>query len=222
MQSSFPKAPLLIAVTVLLTAGLVHGFWTNRWQQSGALEEAVSRLPSVPLQAGPWQGTDVTVDPEPFRQARAAGYWLRNFNREGGPGTMTVILMCGQAGHMSVHTPDICYRGAGFEMISQPHKQAIEAGSPDGKDEFWTARFRQGARNTGAELRIFWAWGTGPVWQAPESPRWALGDSAFLYKLYIVHETNDPTNAAQDTADFLKEFIPVLRKSLNSSTPPQP
>src|SRR4051812_26867673 len=104
--------PLIAAFLVLLASGLVHGFWTQRWQSSQALDAAVGRLYSVPLETARWKGTAVEVDPEPYQQARALGYWMRRYTKDGVSGSVTVILMCGRAGHMSVHTPDICYRGA--------------------------------------------------------------------------------------------------------------
>jgi hypothetical protein len=222
MASAIHPGPLIVATGVLLTSGLVHGLWTNRWQASSALDDACARLRAVPMRAGAWQGANVEVDPEQYRQARAVSYWLRHYTHNESSASMTVILMCGQAGHMAVHTPDICYRGAGFEVAHQPEKKVFAAGAGGSQAEFWTARFRQGTKAAGPELRIYWAWGCRGTWNAPDSPRWSLGGEPYLYKLYVVHETNSSAIAAELPEEFIKELIPVLEKSLFSYTQPQP
>src|SRR5713226_9546608 len=94
--------PLFAALVVLLVSGLVHGFWTQRWHTAAALDNAVARLHAVPMSAGSWQAVNIEVDPEPYQQTRALGYWMRRYTS--GSEAITVILMCGRAGHMAVHT----------------------------------------------------------------------------------------------------------------------
>ena len=158
--------PLLAALIVLVVSGLVHGFWTQRWHTLEALDKAVTRLPTVPIQIGGWQGVNIEVDPEPYQQARAVGYWMRHYRKR--PEVITVILMCGQAGHMAVHTPDICYRGAGFEMVGEPARYRLAGARPC---EFWTATFRQPGKTAGPDLEIYWTWRADDRWLAPSSPR---------------------------------------------------
>jgi hypothetical protein len=200
--------PLLAGVAVLVLSGVVHGLCTQRWQTSEALDTACARVPSVPLRAGAWTAAAVEVDPEPFEQARAAAYWVRRYTREGVAGSVTVILMCGRAGHMAVHTPDVCYRGAGYEMAAEPVRQNLKAG------EFWTARFSLPGRTVIPGLRIFWSWSADGRWQAPSSPRWAFGGEPFLYKLYVVRDAADESVLNE----FLGELLPVLEQSLFSGT----
>jgi len=199
--------PLLAALAALLISGLVHGFWTQRWQTSAALDGAVARLHAVPMPAGRWRALTVEVDPEPFAQARAVGYWTRRYTREGSNDSITVILMCGRAGHMAVHTPDICYRGAGYEMVGETvrHNVAFKGG---GNAQFWMAHFRQPASQ---DLAIYWAWSADGTWQAPSSPRLAFGGQPFLYKLYVVRETG-PRD--QLTPEFLQQLMPELNAAL--------
>ena len=210
----FRPLPLIVAFAVLLFAGLAHGLFTLRWQSSEALEAAVQRVHAVPLTAGGWHATPVEVDAEAFQQARARGYWMRRYTKEDAPGPITVILMCGRPGHMSVHTPDICYRGAGYEMVGEPTQENIAFGNEGSSATFWAARFRQPTRAAGAELRIYWTWSCDGSWQAPASPRFAFRGASYLYKLYIVHET--PAGAGRDgsTPGFLRQLLPTLDKSL--------
>jgi hypothetical protein len=205
--------PLLTALVVLLVSGLVHGFWTQRWHTAAALDSAVSRLNTVPLHAGIWKAVNIDVDPEPYEQARAVGYWMRRYTNVATGDSLSVILMCGRAGHMAVHTPDICYRGAGYEMVGEPAKYRLP-GSAD--CEFWRAAFRLPGQVGGAELEIYWAWGAEDSWKAPSSPRLVFGGQPYLYKLYVVREAAG--NPLQDavTAEFLRQLMPDLEAALFS------
>jgi hypothetical protein len=200
--------PLAAATAALVICGLVHGFWTQRWGASEALEHAVARLEHVPLQAGSWTALNVEADPEPFRQARAAGWWMRRYTRQGGKNAVLVILMCGRAGQMSVHTPDVCYRGAGYEMAGTQEQKTLPGGA-----QYWFARFRP-ATPTAPELAIGWAWSSDGRWQAPDAPRLTFGGQPYLYKLYVVREAAASPGADPVIAAFLQEVLPVFDDTL--------
>jgi len=204
--------PWLTALTLLLTAGVLHGLWTERWQPSTALAEAAARVHDVPLDIGDWQGEDVEVDMEAFAQAGARSYWARTYTNRHGDGTVLAILMCGRAGKMAVHTPEVCYRGAGYDVLDTPAHAVLRDSDGDDPGTFWNARFAKQAGSTG-ELRLYWAWGDGVLWQAPVNPRWELRGRAFLYKLYVSHERTGPGDA-DVTADFLRQLLPELHKVL--------
>src|SRR4051794_23502366 len=114
----------LVAVVLLVSAGVVHGLWTERWQPSPALEDAAEKVARVPLRFGDWVGKEGEPDPEAFAMAGARGYWTRTYTNERTGESVLVILMCGRAGRMSVHTPEVCYRGAGFDLADTPAPRA--------------------------------------------------------------------------------------------------
>jgi hypothetical protein len=203
--------PLIAALVVLLVSGLVHGFWTQRWHSAEALTGAVVRVHAVPLHAGNWKGVNLDVDPELYEQARAVGYWMRRYTNGATGDSISVILMCGRAGHMAVHTPDICYRGAGYEMVGEPARYRLPGSAAC---EFWAASFRLPGLAGVADLEIYWTWGADNSWKAPSSPRLAFGGQPYLFKLYVVREA--PGNPLQDpvTADFLRQFMPELEAAL--------
>jgi hypothetical protein len=121
-------------------------------------------------------------------------------------------LMCGRAGHMAVHTPDICYRGAGYEMVGEPVKRQITL--PSGAAQFWNARFRPADGGVDQDLSLWWAWNADGLWLAPSSPRLAFAGRPFLYKLYLVYGA--PNTPAQDSVGpaFLQELVPALQGAL--------
>jgi hypothetical protein len=204
--------PYLTSLTLLLASGVVHGLWTERWNPSTALEEAGARLMRVPLEIGDWQGEDVETDAADYAMAGARFYWARTYTHRHGGGTVFAILMCGRAGKMAVHTPEICYRGAGYDLLETPVRTVI-------RDEFdaeagvlWSARFAKQV-GTASDLRLYWGWNAGDGWQASANPRWDFRGRPYLYKLYVSHELS-ATRVADPTNEFLQQLLPVLQEML--------
>src|SRR5439155_7886441 len=98
--------PLLTGLVLLSLAALVHGVWTGRWETGRALEDACARVREVPLALGDWKAEELPPDREAFARAGARGYWMRLYRNGQSGEALTVLLMCGRAGKMSVHTPD--------------------------------------------------------------------------------------------------------------------
>ena len=207
--------PCLTAMTLLLAVGLVHGIWTERWYPSTALEEAGAQLVGVPMDIGDWHGSDVEVDPGLFTLAGARSFWARSYTERRGGGTVLAILMCGRAGKMAVHTPEICYRGAGYDLLTPPTRTVLRDDADDELGTFWHGRFsKQSAAES--DLRLYWAWSAGDGWQAPGNPRWEFRGRHFLYKLYVSHEINGPSDL-DPSAEFLRQLLPVLKETLPAS-----
>jgi hypothetical protein len=123
----------------------------------------------------------------------------------------TVLLMCGRAGRMSVHTPEICYQGLGYQVVETPVRQRVDFGGSR-KGEFWTARFTKDMGPTG-DLRLFWAWSPDGAWHAPSSPRWQFRGRPFLYKLYVVQDVGQD-QPSEPGIEFLQQLLPELDKVL--------
>lgn len=193
---------------MLLASGVAYHLLAK---DAAQLDPAAERVALVPLTVGDWQGRDEEVDRESFEQAGAKGYWMREYTHRRTGDVVLVILMCGRPGKMAVHTPEICYRGAGYEMNDPPPVASI--GSPGA---FWTAQFtKKGA--AALNLRLYWAWNAHGAWEASASPRWQFRGEPFLYKLYVSRESGRQGNTAAgaDVASrFMREFLPVLDRTL--------
>jgi hypothetical protein len=206
--------PILTGGVLLVLTGVVHGLWTGRWHTSEALVAAAARVEAVPRTIGTWQGKELPTDPALYAQAGARGYWLRAYATDRG-GAVSVVLMCGPWSKMSVHTPDFCYSGAGYEMVGAAVREKVTAPGA-APAEFWTARFRKQSPTGATFLRILWSWSTDGTWRAPDRPRWTFAGSPYLYKLYLVRDVTgevEPAELVRSLA-FLPELLPELQKSL--------
>jgi Protein of unknown function (DUF3485) len=201
------------ALAMLLASGVLYHLLAK---DSDQLDPAAERVALVPMAIGDWQGHDQAVDRESFEQAGAKSYWMRSYVKSRTGESILVILMCGRAGKMSVHTPEVCYRGAGYELYDQPAACAIQSDA-----SFWSAQFTK-KTPTPMHLRLYWAWNAHGVWEASTSPRWQFRGAPFLYKLYISRDNSRQPGVAPSAdvaVQFMREFLPVLDETLFSPLP---
>jgi hypothetical protein len=208
---------LLAAAVTLLGSGLVY---QSLARDSEELDAAVLRLPRVPLTIGDWEGSEVERkdgDERAFEHAGAKGYWTRNYVHQRTKATVLVILMCGRAGKMAVHTPEICYRGAGFELTEAPVSTVVKTPLGDDLGQFWTGQFAKPQAKT--SLRLYWAWGAAGVWEASSNPRWQYRGDPYLYKLYVSHDraSRSSTTGPDAALEFLRQFLPEVHGTLFAS-----
>jgi Protein of unknown function (DUF3485) len=205
------------AAVLIVGAGLVQGAWTNRWTMSPALAALPAKFESVPMVIGDWKATARDLPARERAMAGAEAYLTRVYTNASRGVSVSVLLLGGLPGNISVHTPDVCYPGAGYVLGSPTTFQR-----PDGIElqpaEFCTALATREGTNPSI-LRIFWAWNASKGWLAPEEPRWKFAAVPALCKLYVVRETagvvvdpkDDPCN------DFMSVFLPELDKLVFAS-----
>jgi hypothetical protein len=199
------------AAAVLAAAGVVHGFWTDRWARNEATDAAVARLQDVPLQVGEWQGEDIDA---PHPVPGVAGTVQRRYVNHRLGATVVLALVNGRPGPVATHTPEVCYGANGFNVGP---RQAVTV--PGGGGKFWTADASKTTVTQQTRIRLYWAWNGGGGWVASadarhEFPRHKCG---VLHKLYVIRELAGPRPPAdqQDPCEeFLAALLPVLHEAL--------
>jgi hypothetical protein len=209
--------PLLgITATLTFLSGYVHGLWTDRWGDSPELQEAVARLERVPTKVGDWDGHEEQLDPRATRRAGFRGYVTRRYENRRTGATVHLLLACGRSGPLSVHTPEVCYRGSGYAQVGRLRKHAPTPAESSAPAEFWTARFSKGAAAAPPQLAVLWAWSAGRGWLAPDNPRLTFAGAPALYKLYVVNATSPAEGSGVDGTcqEFLRQLLPELDKAI--------
>jgi exosortase len=203
------------AIALVVTSGIIHGRWINRWRVSRDLELAISNLDRIPLEIGDWKGRRQTVDNRELTGAGLDGLVMRHYENSRTGNTTSFVLVCGRPGPVSVHTPEICYPGAGFEMVqAQPVKFSVEA---DGRAaEFLKADFEKQESFPPERLRVYWSWNATGIWCVPANPRLGFASRPVLYKLYLVTRMSEGLERSADSteAEFLQQFLPELARIL--------
>jgi hypothetical protein len=205
--------PVITAFVLIVGGGAVHGLLTDRWQLSDEPEASAAKLTQIPLALEDWQGED--LEQKNGKVGGVAGTLQRRYvNRHDGR-TVTVFIVCGRPGPVSVHVPTDCYVAAGYEMLSTIQCSGPANGAePPGK--FWSAQFRKVQAADQTYLRIFWAWNAEGQWQAPEDPRFTFARHPALFKMYLLRDMPAPDdNVDGDPClDLLKQLEPAMQTAL--------
>jgi hypothetical protein len=204
---------MLFLFAVVLGSGIAHGVWSGRWNISDGPERAAAHLSEVPLTVGDWDGRVSELSPRHMRVAELSGAHVCEFvNRRTGS-VVSTLLVCGRPGPVSVHTPEVCYGGAGYEPIAS-RARYTNASLPAAA--FWVCDFQKPQAATPDRLRIFYAWNAQGTWAAPENPRLAFFRQPALYKFYVIRKLAkaDESLEGDPAVDFLENFLPQLDKRL--------
>ena len=200
----------LIGSIALIACGIVHGFWTDRWHPPVETEQAAARLDAVPLELGEWDGEVIPVKPGDGGAGVAGCIQRRYVNHKTGA-AVTVLLVCGRPGPVSIHTPEVCYGANGYLVGSKSRVEMDEAG-----DNLWKTDAVRASASEETRLRLYWAWNGGNGWSASEDARLQFVRYPVLHKLYVVRELNSLGESSENEPcqEFLRLLLPMLRKTL--------
>jgi hypothetical protein len=201
-----------IAITAIVLSGAVHGLWTDRWTKSEEPTQAAVRLERIPLVLGDWEGHIEDLG-DPARQGGVAGYFFARYVNRRDRSEVSVFLVCGRPGPVSIHTPDACYKASGFDVISPSRYSAPDIPSL-APAEFWTARMIKERSAERTSLRIYWAWNGNGSWVTPENPRLSFARLPVLYKLYLIRQDAGDSNAPDPCVELMRDLLPELNRTL--------
>jgi Protein of unknown function (DUF3485) len=211
------RFPVAVATGLIVLTGWVHGLWTDRWSLSNEPAISAARLDTVPLEVGTWRMRPLPpLSPQDLAIGEIKGYLSRAAEDQRTRETVELLIVCGRPGPISVHTPDICFGGAGYELLEQskkPVSQGLKAPA-----EFWVGQFRKkGTPPTFVE--IYWTWSSNGAWLAPDDPRLRFAGQPRLYKLYIIRSLAGPGREGNSSPvkELVTALMPELDKRLFSS-----
>jgi len=163
-----------------------------------------------------WKIHDGEIDERALVRSGAEGAWIKRYRSLDSQHNILVILLVGRSGQMSVHRPEHCYSGAGYDLAGLPRRTVIRYGPEATPAEFFTGRFVKPEAVGVSQLRIYWSWLAGDAWKVSDSPRWTFAPLPVLSKLYVVRETRVRTDKPEDdpSVAFLKELLPELTRTL--------
>lgn len=163
---------------------------------------------------GDWRGETTASDPALGTPGTEC--LTRRYTNHRSGSVVIMTLVWGRPGPVSVHTPPVCYKGAGYEMEPPPSKKVIQEGDFACGAEFCSADFRKVGHASTTPLRVLWAWNAGAGWQVAENPRLAFASRSLLFKLYVVRPLDALNDHSDDepSANFLRTLLPELDRVL--------
>jgi hypothetical protein len=199
----------VVAITVSPAVYLDH----QKDIQAAMLETGAAHLSRVPTQFGAWLLRDEdTLSESALDLLGCSNHLCRTYvNSETGEAVALVFLV-GPAGPLAVHTPEICMTSREYENLKQSEPVGIAAQGK--RQQFFTTLFRAKTLE-GQKLNIYYGWSRdGFQWEAPESPRIALGPLPMIYKLQVAcAEPPVATEGPTAAVTFLQDLLPLLAPS---------
>jgi hypothetical protein len=205
---------VFLALIIIIASGIAHGLCSDRWSTAEELPAAVARMDRLPTTLDDWDGSDVELEPGATQRAEIAGSLVRRYVQRSTGQEMLVMLVCGRPGPISVHTPDVCYQGAGYRMAGNRARQQVAL--PSGETvPFWKASFVKESFPGKDELRIWWSWHAGGAWQTAGEPRLAFARFPVLHKLYVIYRVSwRDRSAADPTPAFAQRLLAELKRTV--------
>ncbi len=223
-KSLMQWSPVVVAVLLLAGGTLVNGKYAERWspRDTEQLRRFTAAIPLLPKKIGPWSGTDELISDKEFAATNCTAYVSRRFvNRQSGD-VVSVYVVSGSARHITIHTPDWCYQGAGYKMQDKPVAYTLQ--DSDLKPEFLTAEFRKpnpADPNQERKLRIFWTYSYDGDWQGPKRAKITYSARSALYKIYLITDVTQRESGVDDNPamEFAKIAFPRFNEILFQGDP---
>ncbi len=214
--------PILLAVAIILGAGVAQGVWSHRWGSPFDYQKISAAIHGIPTSLGDWDAEDHEIDPGSLKVGRIDAYLSRVYTNRVTGDSVGVLLVCGQPGPISLHPPTICFAATGAVQTTPVTTHGFVYSPTGAEIQYHTTDFSNGEEGRSGETRVLWSWkGTGS-WLAPSTPRWAFGSEPLLGKLYITRTALklDPLENGQavdaSTGDLLKLLLPELDRVMKS------
>lgn len=198
----------------------MHGSMTNRWGSHFDSQFAVERLAApLPERVGEWKlRREPILEEAVIRLLQCPAYISRIYEHEQSGNIVSVAVLLGPPGPISVHTPEICYSSHNFQASRERRLTCIQ--DAKGNDHtFWEVTMTSSGLEN-ATQRVLYAWSTGSHWKAAEYPRFKYGGVSHLYKLQLATAANGKNESAEEsdsTDTFLAEFLAQLSEQLVAS-----
>lgn len=208
-----PVSGIILVTGLTLISGVIHGRMSHRWGPSQDSLAVAKMLEDFPGKFGSWElQSQGKISDVASRQLQCAGYINRVYANHESGAVVSVAVLLGPAGPISVHTPEVCFSSRNHTLTDRRKRVTV----PDLEgEEFWALTFQ--SRSLDATLlRVYYAWSTGGRWSATNEPRVRFAGQPYLYKIQLASvlppafdlDERDPCRS------FLRDFLPLARSHL--------
>ncbi len=204
-----------LAAAVVVVGGLGQRGIEQLLVAADAVPVALARpLSSLPMQVGPWRGTDVPMDKRVIEVAgNDAQVYRRYQNQQTGEVVDFYLAFAARPAKMLGHRPRVCYPAHGWMPVGEPHRQPIALPGGDGFDVL-IDRFAKEQPSPEAIVvlnyyilggRYVTAWTDfwGPRWRLPNLSR---DPNIYVAQIQVTARATDPARSAS-AEDLVKRFV---------------
>ncbi|MBX7074754.1 MAG: EpsI family protein [Pirellulales bacterium] len=215
MKSALYVIGLTLVVAVTAGSALGTGYLTNRWNRSDGMAAAADAVEALPTSIGPWEAQHSSeLTEEVVRTLQCAGYVSRTYIHQQTGQRVTVAVLVGPAGPISVHTPEVCYSSRDYQIVEKAQRQSFPS-SEAAPAELWSVTL-QAPGGDDSMLRVYYGWSAGKGWQAPDNPRFTYRGGV-LYKVQVASPHAAGATSSDNCREFLELFLPILSKTIGAA-----
>lgn len=201
---------LAAGLGITIATGVVCGRISQRWGPVPDMLAAADHLRTFPVNIGSWQLSEEVTMPELIVDTlHCAGYVSRKYVDRRTGDEISLAIIVGPSGPVSVHTPEICYSSQAY-TIEEPRKAKELVDVAGNRHAFWFTTFSSNVA-IAEELRVYYGWSADRTWNASESPRFEFAGKPMLFKLQIAAEV--PPLHADAGKDPCQDFLEQLLQS---------
>jgi hypothetical protein len=173
----------LAIVLALASAGV-------RWVRADRYAELIEAgelppfpLDELPMSYGPWHGKDAKMDSEVARATGASGMVSREYVNERTGVRLSVVVLYGPASKVFIHSPELCYPGAGFRAVEGPLIQKIAVG--ERKLPFASLLYEKGFGSVRDRRQVYYSWGFGGRWSPAALKQKEVDRLPGMFKVHV-------------------------------------
>jgi len=220
MKKLLPAISIAVLLVSTIATGWLQGSLANRWGPPPTTNKAADELHRALLpEVGNWRVRhegEISRDVLEMLQSPASIFRVYEHQQTGDLITLMVVL--GPTGPISVHTPEICYSSRDYTLDGERHKIVLKNNQGD-DHTLWDLSLK--SNREGTPLRVLYGWTSGTHWDAAQYARYSYGALPHLYKLQLTVSTSSVARSSDfDPArDFLVNFLPQLGSYLVEASP---
>lgn len=215
------RLAMIVALGLLVSYGVFEGVWTERWLPSAELRQAQARMESIPKQVGTWESEDQTLDEDQVRIGDIGAHLVRTYTDRTTGQKLAVLVVAGRPGPISVHAPEVCLGGNGFNLEGRPQCFPDAKEAKQGDDTFWHGVFAKAEVVVPERMEVYWSWNPGTGWLAAPNPRWTFARNRYLYKIYVSRAVPNAEAKVGGDDSPIPEFLSQLLPQVNAALFPQ-
>jgi len=206
---------VLIAIALVISGGVLHGQWSNRWGVKQDIVALGNKLRTIPMEIGDWSCQEegqLDEDAEALLEVKETkGYISRTYSHRSTGESVNVFVIFGPKGPVAVHTPEVCYSARAVHQTSAREAVGIDLDGASG--ELWKLAFETNTFDK-RRMSVYYGWSDGGAWTAAKSPRFWRTD--YLYKIQTACQASG--NKEDSTDEFFKVFLPEVRKQMREKS----
>lgn len=218
MQHWLGKEVVVFCGLALLVGG---GYWQGR--QSGRWTPLVkpqsANLSVIPHDLEGWKSTDFEMDRTEAEIGGIDASLGRHYEHLETGEVVTVLILEGPGGPISVHPPEVCFASHGYEKESKIVQVSLPGSDAHQSQQFDMAVFRGPESTEGHRVQLFWSWSTDGNWSVPANPRLVFAREPRLYKIYVSRSLQPMQDRQEATLclNLLSQLVPEISRCLSRS-----